>query len=71
MCVSCSVVSDSLRPHGLYVAHQALLHGILQKGKQEWVAIPFSRGSPQPRDRTLVSCIAGRFFTICTTREVL
>ena len=26
------------------------------------VAIPFSRGSSQPRDRTQVSCIAGRFF---------
>ena len=28
------------------------------------VAIPFSRGSSQPRDRTQVSCIAGRFFTV-------
>ena len=34
-------------------------HGILQ-----WVAIPFARGSPPPRNRTWVSCIAGRFFTI-------
>ena len=29
----------------------------------EWVAIPFSSGSSQPRNRTGVSCIAGRFFT--------
>ena len=29
----------------------------------EWVAYPFSRGSSQPRNRTRVSCIAGRFFT--------
>ena len=29
-----------------------------------WVAIPFSRGSSPPRDQTLVSCIAGRFFTV-------
>ena len=29
----------------------------------EWVAIPSSRGSSRPRDRTWVSCIAGRFFT--------
>ena len=29
----------------------------------EWGAFPFSRGSAQPRDRTQVSCIAGRFFT--------
>ena len=27
------------------------------------VAISFSRGSSQPRDRTHVSCTAGRFFT--------
>ena len=35
----------------------------------EWVAIPFSRGSSQPRDRTWVSHIAGRFFTIWAIRE--
>ena len=29
----------------------------------EWVAYPFSSGSSQPRNRTRVSCIAGRFFT--------
>ena len=29
----------------------------------EWVAIPFSRGSSQPRARTGLSCIAGGFFT--------
>ena len=29
----------------------------------EWVAIPFSSGSSQPRNRTGVSCNAGRFFT--------
>ena len=40
------------------------VHGILQARILEWVAIPFSRGSSQPRDQTWVSCIAGRFFTI-------
>ena len=35
----------------------------------ERVAISPSRGSPQPRDRTQVSCIAGRRFTIWTTKE--
>ena len=35
----------------------------------EWITIPFSRGYSQPRDQTPVSCIAGRFFTIWTTRE--
>ena len=28
----------------------------------EWVAYPFSRGSSRPRNRTRVSCIAGRRF---------
>ena len=37
--------------------------GILQAGILEWVAVPFSRGSSQPRDRTQVSCLAGGFFT--------
>ena len=35
-----------------------------QAGMLEWVAIPFSRGSSQPRAWTQVSCIAGRFFTV-------
>ena len=34
------------------------VHEILQARILEWVAIPFSRGSSQPRDRTQVSCIA-------------
>ena len=45
------------------------VHGILQARILEWVVIPFSRGSSQPRDRTQVSSIAGRFFTIWATRE--
>ena len=40
------------------------VHGILQAGILQWVAIPFSRGSSQPRDRTQVSWIAFRFFTV-------
>ena len=43
--------------------------GILQARILEWDAIPFSRRSSQSRDRTWVSCIAGRFFTIWATRE--
>ena len=39
-------------------------HGILQAKILQWVAIPFSRVSSQPRDRTQVSHIAGGFFTI-------
>ena len=37
------------------------VHGILQAKILEWVAVPFSRGSSQPRDRTCVSYIAARF----------
>ena len=44
--------------------------GILQARMLEWVAMPSSRGSSQPRDRTQVSRIAGRFFTVWATREV-
>ena len=40
------------------------VHGILQARILEWVAMPFSRGSSQPRDQTHVSCTAGRFFTV-------
>ena len=61
---SCSVMSDALQPHGLYIVHEILQARIL-----EWVIFPFSRGSSQPRDRTQVSRIAGRFFTIWATRE--
>jgi len=43
------------------------VHEILQARIVEWVAIPFSRGSSQPRDQTHVSLIAGRFFTIWAT----
>ena len=35
----------------------------------EWVAVPLSRGSSWPRDRTWVSHTAGRIFTIWTTPE--
>ena len=45
------------------------VHGILQVRILEWVAISFSRGSSQPRNRTRVSCIAGRFFTTRATKE--
>ena len=44
-------------------------HGISYARILEWVAIPFSRRSSQPRDLTRVSCIAGRFFTIWATKE--
>ena len=45
------------------------VRGILQASVLEWVAISFSRGSSWPRDRTRVSHIVGRHFTIWATRE--
>ena len=39
------------------------VHNILQTRILEWVAMPLSRVSFQPRGRTRVSCIAGEFFT--------
>ena len=47
------------------------VHRIFQARILEWVAISFSRGSFGPRDRTQVSRIASRFFTIWATRESL
>ena len=98
-----SVLSNSLRPRGLYspwnspgqntgVGSGSLLQGIFptqgsnpglshcrqilyqlsHKGSPavlEWVAYPFFIGSSQPRNRTGVSCIAGRFFTNWAIRE--
>ena len=40
-----------------------IVHGILQARILEWIAVPFSKGSSQLRDRTQASHIAGRFFT--------
>ena len=63
---SCSAVSDSIIPWT--VVPQASLS--MEFFRQEYwsgVAIPFSRGSSWSRDRTWVSHIAGRFFTIWAT----
>ena len=44
------------------------VHGSLQTTILEWVTMPLSRGSSQPRDQTL---IAGSFFTVLATSTVL
>ena len=44
-------------------------HGILQARILEQIAIPFSRGSSWPRDRTQGSWIKDGFLTIWVTRE--
>ena len=40
------------------------VYGISQARILEWVTISFSKESSLPRDRTYVSSLAGRFFTI-------
>ena len=47
------------------------IHGIFQARILEWFDISFSRGSSQPGDRTQVSFIAGRYFTIWATRKTM
>ena len=54
---SCSFMSDSLRPHGLYSPWNFPGQTV------EWAAVPLSRTSSQSRYQTHVSCIAGGFFT--------
>ena len=58
-----SVVSDSLRPHGLYRPWNS-------PGQNTVVgSLSLLQGIFQPRDRTQVSHIAGGFFTSWATRE--
>ena len=63
-----SVVPDYLRPVDCSPAGPSVQE-ILQARILEWVAISFSRGASQPRDRTPVSRIAGRRFNLWATRE--
>ena len=61
------LVAQSLRPHG----RGSSVHEVLQARILERAAIPFSRGSSQPRDQTWVSRTAGRLFTIWATGKPL
>ena len=58
-----SVVSDSLRLHGLYSPRNSPGHNTGVG------SLSLLQGSSQPRDWTQVSHIAGRFFTSWATRE--
>ena len=49
--------------HTLCDPMDCIVHGILQARILEWGAIPFSRGSSQPRDQTQVSHITGGLST--------
>ena len=61
--VDCSVMSNSLPPHGLYSPWNS-------PGQNTGVgAYPFSRGSSQPRNRIRLSCTTGGFFTNWASKE--
>ena len=68
-------MSNSLQPHGLYVAHQAPL--FMEFSRQEyWSGLPISssKRSSQPRDGThgpCVSCIGRRVLYRCTSWEAI
>ena len=66
-CLVVSVLSDSWCPMDCSPPGSSV-HGILQARVLEWVAVPSSRGSSRPRDRTPVSCLEGRLFTDWTPR---
>ena len=67
--LSCSVCLTLCNPTDCNLPGSSV-HGIFQARILEWVAISFSRGSAQPRDRTCVSCVSynGRWTLYqCTT----
>jgi len=72
---SLSLVREIFPTQGLIpglLHYRWILYQLSHQGSSrilEWIAHPFSRGSSQPRNRTQVSCIAGRFFTSWATRE--
>ena len=67
--VSPSVVSDSVWPYGCGPPGSSV-NGDSPGKNIGAVVIPFSRGSSRPKDKTQVSSIAGRFFTVWAIRKV-
>ena len=55
-------------PHGCSPPGSSV-HGILQERILVSAAMPHSRGSSWPRDRTCSSCIGSRFFTTTSTTK--
>ena len=54
-----------------YSVPDSSVHGISQARILEWVAMPLSRGSSQPRDQTCISSLARGFFIPSATRKAL
>ena len=52
-----------------YSSPGSSVHGIFQERILEWVAVSYSRGSPQPRDRTCISCVGRRIPYLWAIRE--
>ena len=63
-----ALLFPTLRSHGLQPPGSSV-HGILQARILEWVAMPSSRGSSWPRDRTCVSCIGRQILYLWATWE--
>ena len=62
-------MSDSLQLRELYSPPGFSIYCTSQARILKWLAISFSRVSSWSRDRTWVSHVVGRFFTIWATRE--
>ena len=64
-CLFQGILPSQVSNPGLLHCRQILYHLSHQGSPKilEWVAYPFSRGYSRSRNRTGVSCIAGRFFT--------
>ena len=70
--LSSSVVCDALwPPWNVCSPPGSSVPGIFQARILEWVAMPFSRESSQPRDWTQVFFTGDRFLTVWATREDL
>ena len=70
---SLSLLQGTLPNPGLWHCRR-ILYQLSHKGSPrilEWVAYLFSSRSSQSRNRTRVSCIAGRFFTTSATWETV
>ena len=67
---SCSAVSDSLRPHGLYPTRLLCPWGFSRQ--EYWSGSPFpsARDLPDPETEPRSPSLAVRFFTFWATREV-
>ena len=67
--LSHSVMFNSLQPQGPQPTRLLCPWGFSSQEYWSGVVMPSSKGSSQPRDRTQISRIAGRFFTIWGSRE--